>query len=163
MKEAGDEKTKLTIAYVDWGPLEAFAVMIKDYLTKIMEVELVKWDIVVYQQKSREGKWDVYVMGRTRPTESIYCDEFFHSKAGGNFAGYENPELDRLIEKADIEQNPIKRKALYAEVEEILARNLPFLPAAVHNNAAIIRKNLEGVIPEAVTGIAKFCGTYFKE
>jgi peptide/nickel transport system substrate-binding protein len=164
LKEAGyDEKTKFAVTYVDYGLNEAYAIMVKDYLTKIMDVELIKWDISVFMEKLREGKWDLYVMCLTRPTENIFCNQFYHSKAPGNFPGYENPELNRLIEEADIEQNAVKRKAFYAKVQEIMAINLPYLAAGVHNNTEIMHKTLEGIIPEAHTGVAKFYKAYFKE
>lgn len=164
LKEAGyDGKTKFLVTYVDYGLDEAYAIMVKDYLTKIMDVELIKWDISVFMEKLKEGKWDLYAMCLTRPTENIFCNQFYHSKAPGNFPGYENPELDRLIEEADMEQNAVKRKALYAKVQEIMAVNLPYLAAGVHNNTEIMHKRLEGIIPEAHTGVAKFYKAYFKE
>jgi peptide/nickel transport system substrate-binding protein len=77
--------------------------------------------------------------------------------------GYANPQLDAMIEKADQEVNDAKRKALYVNIQEIIARDLPLLVMSTGNGIAITAKNLEGVVGDgAFPGVAKFHGAYFK-
>jgi peptide/nickel transport system substrate-binding protein len=164
LKEAGYNKTtKLRITYVDYGLDEPVAVMVKDYLSKIMDTEIDKWDISAFREKLKEGNWDVYCQQLSLPTEDLFCNKFYHSKAGGNFTGYENAELDQLIEKADMEQDAAKRKAMYVKVQKIMASNLPYIAAGVLNNVEIMNKNLEGVIGEGYPAVAKFHGAFFKK
>ena len=162
LKEAGYEKPKIKIDYLKVEDYEEYAIMIKDYLSKIMDVELVLVDLARWAETARERNWDLFVVSPTRPTEDLYASGSFNSKAPNNFAGYENPELDQIIEKADVELNAAKRKALYVKMQEIMAANLPILVIAGDNGVVIMRKNLEGIRPEAHPGVVKFDRAYFK-
>lgn len=42
-----------------------------------------------------------------------------------NGAHYDNPEVDRLLEAAAIENDPIKRRALYSDFQRVIAADLP--------------------------------------
>lgn len=136
--------------------------MVKDYLSKIMDVDLVMLDVATFMQFLKDGKWDVYCQGLTRATEDIFASGFFHSKGPGNFTGYENPELDQVIGKADAERDPSRSKKLYVRMQEIMAENLPYVPLGDQNTTVIVRKGLKGVIPEAHTGVTKFNDAYFE-
>ncbi|WP_052741947.1 ABC transporter substrate-binding protein [Kiloniella litopenaei] len=50
------------------------------------------------------------------------------SEAGYNFSGYNNPKLDALLEKGRGEFDPVKRKVIYDEIQEIIAEDLPLIP-----------------------------------
>ncbi len=47
---------------------------------------------------------------------------------GRNIVGYENPEVDKLIEKGSIITNREERKKYYQQVEKIVMKDLPLLP-----------------------------------
>jgi hypothetical protein len=47
-------------------------------------------------------------------------------------------------------------------MQEIMAANLPILVIAGDNGVVIMRKNLEGIRPEAHPGVVKFDRAYFK-
>ena len=54
---------------------------------------------------------------------------FFHSdpKLGiSNYAGYSNPEMDRLLDEGRHALEPEKRRRIYARVQEILSRDQPY-------------------------------------
>jgi len=164
LKEAGyDKDTKIEVSYVKFGLHEAYAIMAKDYLSKIMDAELLQMDLQTFHNILKEGRFQVYAQALGRATEDIFASGYFHSKGPGSFPGYENAELDRLIEQADMEQDPSKRKAMYKKMQEIMAVNLPYLAGGVKNVPVIMNKNLEGVIPEAHPGVTKFYKAYFKD
>jgi len=163
LKEAGyDKTTKIKVYYVKFGLHEDFAVMVKDYVSKIMDVELVMLDVATFHQFLKDGKWDIYSQGLTRATEDIFASGFFHSKGPGNYTGYQNTELDKIIEDADMERDPVKSKKSYIRMQEIMAENLPYVPLGEQNTTVILKKGLKGVIPEAHTGVTKFGGAYFE-
>lgn len=45
-----------------------------------------------------------------------------------NTIGYSNPEFDRLCDQADVEPDPKKRLALYAQAERIAVEDAPWVP-----------------------------------
>ena len=67
--------------------------------------------------------------------------------AGQNAAGFENAEMDRLIDAMEIELDRDKRHAMWAEVQRIYAEELPSLPLYFRSEAYILPKWLHGVRP----------------
>lgn len=67
--------------------------------------------------------------------------------AGQNYAGYRNPAMDELIDTIEIELDRDKRKALWQQIQEIYATDLPALPLFFRAQAFIFPKWLKGVTP----------------
>jgi peptide/nickel transport system substrate-binding protein len=80
----------------------------------------------------------------------------FHSKeipaagngySGQNDTGYKNPKMDRLIDATETELDPLKRKALWAQMQRLYATELPSLPLYFRSNVFILPKWLKGIRP----------------
>jgi len=67
--------------------------------------------------------------------------------AGQNAAGFNSPEMDRLIDALEIELDPRKRKALWADAQRLYATELPSLPLFFRSDVFILPKWLSGVRP----------------
>lgn len=67
--------------------------------------------------------------------------------AGENLVNYKSPEMDRLIDTLEVELDPDKRKALWAEAQRLYATDLPSLPLYFRSDAYILPKWLTGVTP----------------
>jgi peptide/nickel transport system substrate-binding protein len=67
--------------------------------------------------------------------------------AGENLADYKNPEMDHIIDTLEVELDPDKRKALWAEAQQLYATDLPSLPLYFRSDAFILPKWLTGVRP----------------
>ena len=70
----------------------------------------------------------------------------FHSAKfppnGANRGFYSNPKLDALIDKARREVDPNVRKPLYAEVQRILAQDLPYINLWYLDNVLVHTKRV---------------------
>ena len=64
---------------------------------------------------------------------------------GGNRMRYRNAALDELLDRARELADPAERRALYAEAQRIVARDLPALPLLWEDAIAVRRRGLEGV------------------
>jgi peptide/nickel transport system substrate-binding protein len=64
---------------------------------------------------------------------------------GANRGRYVNPELDRLLEEARVEPDQEKRKQLYARVQQIIARDQPYLNLWYLDNVAVHRARVTNV------------------
>jgi peptide/nickel transport system substrate-binding protein len=64
---------------------------------------------------------------------------------GANRGRYTNPELDRLLEEARVEPDQAKRKQLYAQVQQIVARDQPYLNLWYLDNVAVHRARVTNV------------------
>ena len=64
--------------------------------------------------------------------------------AGENLSDYKNPEMDRIIDALEIELDPDKRKALWADAQRLYATELPSLPLFFRSDTFILPKWLTG-------------------
>lgn len=71
--------------------------------------------------------------------------------AGANRGAYRNARVDELLEAGNRETDREKRRAIYDEVQEILARELPYVSLWHEDNVAVMRKGTTGyfVTPNA--------------
>jgi peptide/nickel transport system substrate-binding protein len=58
---------------------------------------------------------------------------------------YGTPEVDRLLEAAQVENEPTKRKELYARVQRAVQRDLPIIPLLFPSGLAIYRRTVQGI------------------
>ncbi|RXF74446.1 ABC transporter substrate-binding protein [Hansschlegelia zhihuaiae] len=65
-------------------------------------------------------------------------------KGGFNAGGYENPELDRLLDDARAEQDPEARAALYRRVDRLVHDEAPWALVASWKQTAATRKEVTG-------------------
>jgi ABC-type oligopeptide transport system substrate-binding subunit len=59
--------------------------------------------------------------------------------------GYHNPEYDALCRAADVEQDQQKRLQLYAQAEDIVVNDAPFIPIYFQRDAELIRPRVSGL------------------
>jgi ABC-type transport system substrate-binding protein len=53
--------------------------------------------------------------------------------------------MDKLTEEGDSTLDPVKRRAAYVKVQELAAKDLPFISLWFPMNTAVFRKNIKGV------------------
>ncbi len=67
--------------------------------------------------------------------------------AGENLTGFASPEMDRIIDALEVELDPEKRGALWAEAQRLYATELPSLPLYFRSSVFVLPKWLGGVRP----------------
>jgi peptide/nickel transport system substrate-binding protein len=77
-------------------------------------------------------------------------EEVYRTGGAANYTGYSNPEVDALLDEASSLVDVEERTALYAQVQEILAEDLPFVPGFWYPNLFAVRSDIEGVDPSVV-------------
>lgn len=78
------------------------------------------------------------------PDPESVIDLKFHSESPLNDVRYENPEVDRLIEAARVEQNPELRLQLYRDAEEILIDEAAWIPLFFPLAHFVVAPGVEG-------------------
>jgi len=63
---------------------------------------------------------------------------------GFNYARYENPEYDALMDKAAATNDIDERAAILLEAEKIFMRDLPFIPLMYYGSISLVSDKLEG-------------------
>jgi len=82
----------------------------------------------------------------------------FHTRAiaaqggrGSNNAQYSNPEVDALLDEGARTFDPEERRAIYFRVQEIIRRDLPFLPLFSNTSVFGHKAGIQGFEPNANT------------
>jgi peptide/nickel transport system substrate-binding protein len=78
-----------------------------------------------------------------------FFDYVFNSKkmppSGANRGHYRNPRIDALLEQARVEGNQEKRRAMFSEVQKIIAEDLPYVSLWFMDNVSVHRKRISDV------------------
>lgn len=108
-------------------------------------------------------EWGSFIAGKLRgdwklhregwivdyPDPDNFFFELFHSSqrapVGTNFSFYSNPEVDKLIEAAQVEFDVNRRKRLYWEAERIILDDCPFLFLFTQKTVILVNPKLHGV------------------
>jgi len=69
----------------------------------------------------------------------------FFSKSIFNIFNYANPELDKLLQQAEIERSWTKRINLFHRIEQILVSDVPAIPLFSHQNRVAMQPYVRGV------------------
>lgn len=71
---------------------------------------------------------------------------------GQNIGGWRNDDFDRLTSQGVLEFNEARRKQLFAQAQEIWAKELPALPLYFRSNPYVVRKGLVNYVAAAYSG-----------
>jgi oligopeptide transport system substrate-binding protein len=63
---------------------------------------------------------------------------------GFNYANYENPEYDALMDQAAAETDLVKRAAILKSAEEMFMRDLPYIPLLFYSSHSLVSPKLKG-------------------
>jgi oligopeptide transport system substrate-binding protein len=74
--------------------------------------------------------------------------------------GYSNPEFDKLVQQADIEQDEAKRAELYAQAQEILVKDAPVVFMSNDNVVELVKPYVQGVTAETASPIDYWYGFF---
>lgn len=117
-----------------YGDTEQYiATLLKQQLesTGLIAVNIRTAEWATYVDYARKGAMEVYLLGwypdYIDPDD--YMVPFFRSGANswlGN--GYSNPTVDQLLDKASVLTDQAARAQIYAQVQEIVAREAPIVP-----------------------------------
>jgi peptide/nickel transport system substrate-binding protein len=66
---------------------------------------------------------------------------------GSNRGSYSNPRMDQLVEAGDSTLDPAARRAIYAQVQELAAQDLPYVSLWWDDNVAAMDRRLAGFEP----------------
>ena len=111
-----------------------------------LQIEIRQTDFASFlaEQDARQLQmWNAaWIMDYPDPEDIL--DLLFHSKSDLNHMGYTNTEVDGLLEQARTELDPSARLAIYAEVEELLIQDAPWLPLYFSQAHVVVNEAVKG-------------------
>ena len=122
------------------GPVsEAILGMWKENLG--VDVAVRQTETATFFQDLRDGEFQMFEVGWV--ADYVDPENFLKVKLYGpskdNESKYSNPEVDRLLEQADSEQDSAQRLALYQQAEQIIVNDAPWIPL-FHDEYSVLIK-----------------------
>jgi len=115
-------------------------------------------EFATLQSDMIRGNFQMYTAQFVGVTDPDMLRLVFHSsqipsKGGFNRVHYQSAEVDRLIEAASAAPTDDVRRRLYGEVQQAVARDVPYIPLWYKTNIAVFQPDIHGV---RVSPIADF-------
>ncbi|MEE8271880.1 MAG: ABC transporter substrate-binding protein, partial [Alphaproteobacteria bacterium] len=126
---------KLALAVADmWAPLG-------------VNVELFNTDVATHYAYLRDGgDFNIaragWIGDYNDPQNFLFMVE--SDNDGFNYAGYNNPEYDALMDQAAATLDLDERAAVLRQAEELFMRDLPFIPIYHYVNLELVSDKIEG-------------------
>lgn len=171
---ANGMRFKITHDFIPFGSeYQRTGEFIKQQLNRVgIDVELRSQDLPSFLRRAyTEYDFDttsLYYGAFADPTQGV--QRLYWSKAiqkgvvFTNNTGYNSPEMDRLLEGAQGENDPVKRKALYLEMQRIAMTDLPVIPLMETRFLTISSSKLKNhtVSADGIIG-GNFADAYFEK
>ena len=151
LKEAGfgpDKPLEIELRYNTSENHKATAVAIADMWKPLgVEVKLFNTDLKTHYAHLRDGNdFDIaragWIGDYSDPQTFLFMVE--SDNDGFNYANYNNPEYDGLMDQAAAETDLDKRANILKRAEEIFMRDLPFIPLMYYSSKALVSDKLVG-------------------
>jgi peptide/nickel transport system substrate-binding protein len=111
--------------------------------TEIIQLEQVQ---LVRAAGTRDYQLMLYRWaGGADPDKNVH--QFFHSKGTVNRVAMNNPEMDKLLDEGRATTNQAERLKIYRQVNNLLAKELPYLFLWYFDNVAIANPAVKGITP----------------
>jgi len=129
----------------------AMAAVFQQQLREVgIALDIRSFEAATFMADVNHGEFQMYSLrwlgGNEDPDMFNYA---FHSSNvipnGANRQFYKNPRVDALIEKVQTETDQAARKRDYAEIQEILATDLPYVYLWYFNNVMVYSKRVHGL------------------
>jgi peptide/nickel transport system substrate-binding protein len=125
------------------------AKVIQRYLRNIgIDVKIRVNEFQIFFSDLIQGNFQLYCLTAPGVSDPDYFHYLYHSASwppnGGNRVRYYNPLMDKLIDQGRITLSSTQRKIIYRQVQEIAAKDLPFLGLWHEMNVAVINKKVQG-------------------
>jgi ABC-type transport system substrate-binding protein len=139
MKTSTDENTRLMVAVMQ-QQLRAVGIVL----------DIRSFEFATFFSDVSHGAFQMYGLRWIGGNEDPDIFEYaFHSSKfppnGANRAFYSNPRLDALIDRARREVDPDVRKPLYAEVQRIVAEDLPYINLWYLDNVLVHTRRVRNI------------------
>ena len=114
--------------------------MWKNTLGVEVEIQQVEW--ATYLQDLNQRKFQIFSLGwqADYPDPQDFLDILFHSESENNHGAYSNPEVDALIEVANVERDPNERVALYNQAEQMIIDDAAWVPLWYEGESHVLIK-----------------------
>ncbi len=128
-----------------------------------LDVEVRSFEFATFFSDIKKGSYQLASMQTSDITDPDFYFTYFHSSRipdatnpdGGNRWRYKNARVDELTRAGRHELDRVKRKALYSEVQRLVAGEVPTIPLWHEDNVVLSNVDVQGY---AITPNARLIG-----
>lgn len=125
------------------------AQMIQQMLSLVgIDVDIQSNEFGVFYEDISKGNFDMFSLKWAGVNDPDFYTYIFLSEnippTGLNRGYYINPRIDDLIERGRVTYDREERKAIYEEIQQIAARELPYYSLYHRSNVAVMKEGLRG-------------------
>jgi oligopeptide transport system substrate-binding protein len=133
--------------------VSAIVEMYKENLGLEIIIEQTEWATYLTDLKTRRYQMFGVSSGwiADYPDPQDFLDVLFYGQSLDNDTEYANPEVDKLLEQARVEQDPEKRMQIYQQVEEIIVNDAPWVPLSHGIDYWLTKPYVKGMIYPPMT------------
>lgn len=123
--------------------------IIKQYLGDVgIRVEIqyhTNWP--EFKAMAQAGKLPIFRWGWMAdvPEPDNFLYNLFHSRGRTNLTSYKNPEVDRLLDRARVEQVYLKRIELYRQAERLIMDDAPVIPLSYYSYERVFQPYVQSI------------------
>jgi oligopeptide transport system substrate-binding protein len=123
------------------------AQMWKQYLGVTITIEKIEPNIY-YDQIFSGHHGQLFAGGwcADYPDPENFADVLFHTGSQQNNGGYSNPDLDKLLEAARVEQDVTKRIQMYQQAEQMIVNDAPVLFTTHSLSYQLVKPYIKGFV-----------------
>jgi peptide/nickel transport system substrate-binding protein len=117
-----------------------------------VEIKALEWSTFVNEFIDKR-RFEAVILGWSIGPDPDQYDIWHSSKTKEkefNFIGYNNPEVDELLEQGRRNFDIEKRKKAYFRIQEILAEELPYIFLYVPDATPIVHARIKGIKPSPI-------------
>ncbi len=124
---------------------------LKEQLQKVgVELEVRSYEWATFFSDIKNGNFHLYSLAWVGIQDPDILYQLFHTASvppqGDNRGHYSNPEMDRLLDRGRTTMDRAERRAIYREVQDIFAEDLPYLPLWWWKNVIVKKPGLRGFV-----------------
>lgn len=125
--------------------LELFRQNLEDIGIRLKPVFVETWE--EFKKGIEEGRYHIYryALHADIPDPEDLMPSIVEAGGSHNFTGYGKDEVDKLIQQARGETDPIKRISLYREVERMVLSDPPLIPVIFLSTQVAFQKNVRNI------------------
>jgi peptide/nickel transport system substrate-binding protein len=150
IKEAGNSGKSVVIKTYSTDPYPKLATVMQSALTEAgLDVKVLLMERSAFMDEVLgKGDFEIQVCRWAAAGKDI--DEILNGSlntvsigAPGNWSFYSNPDMDKLLNSAVAETNPVKRKELYSKVIKMYTDEVPAIPLYYPNGSRAYSKSVK--------------------
>jgi peptide/nickel transport system substrate-binding protein len=140
---------------------------LKEQLKSVgIELEVRAYEWGTFFSDIKKGNFHLYSLAWVGIQDPDIYYQIFHSSSvppnGDNRGYYSNAQVDQLLEKGRTATDTTQRTLIYAEVQRIIAEDLPYIPLWWWKNVIIKTPSLQGFVSYADGDFISFKNASFR-